>query len=116
MADQQRSVDGQSPSEPTGCLPVVLRITWLMWGNFALLACAALVAQGIVPIVSDLLFFLMAGGLIAVRYVDITQFKGETSDGEPATLAHWRRYAIMMVVTSAALWGLARLAAFRGWL
>ncbi len=109
-------VDGQSPSESTGCLPVILRITWLMWGNFALLACAALVAQKIAPVVSDVLLFMIAGGLIAVRYVDITRFKGETADGEPATLAHWRRYAIIVMLTSAVAWGFARVAASQGWL
>ena len=75
MASQQQSADEQSPSESTGCLPVILRVIWLMLGNFALLLCAASVAEGKAPVVTDLLFFLVAGGLIGVRYVDITRFK-----------------------------------------
>jgi GH15 family glucan-1,4-alpha-glucosidase len=43
-------------------------------------------------------------------------FRGQTADGKPATLADWRRYIVMMAVVSAGLWGLARLAASRGWM
>lgn len=116
MVDQPHQVSDQTRSESTGCLPVILRLTWLMWGNLALFICAALVAEGTAPIVTDLLFFLVAGSLVGVRYVDITRFKGETTEGEPATIAHWRRYAIMMMLISAALWALARVAASRGWM
>lgn len=112
---RQQQAGDQSPSGPTGCLPVLLRVTWLMWGNFALLLCAAFVAQRIAPPLTDLLFFVAAGCLIGVRYLDITRYHGATSDGEPATLAHWRRYAITMVLISAALWTAARVAAARGW-
>jgi len=93
-----------------------LRITWLMWGNIALFACAALVAYGTAQGWADLLFLLVTGGLIAVRYVDITRFSGETSDGEPATVAHWRRYTVKVMLASATLWIMARLAASRGWM
>jgi hypothetical protein len=85
MASKQHQVEDGSRSESTSCLPFVLRITWMMIGNLGLFICAALIAQGIAPGVSDLLLFLVAGGLIAVRYVDITRFEGQTSDCEPAT-------------------------------
>lgn len=114
--DREHRAGDQSLSEPTGCLPVLLRTTWLMWGNFALLLCAAFVAQGIAPPLADLLFLLVAAGVIGIRYLDIARYHGSTSDGEPATLAHWRRYAIAMVLVSAVLWTFARVAAARGWL
>jgi hypothetical protein len=44
---------------------------------------------------------------------DITRFKGQTSEGEPATLEHRRRYAILVAVISSAMWVIARFAASR---
>jgi hypothetical protein len=39
---------------------------------------------------------------IAARRVDITRWQGTTASGEPATLAHWRRYAATVVLVAAA--------------
>jgi hypothetical protein len=106
----------QPQAEQMGCLAAVVRLVWMMFGNIALLLCAAFVAQGKAPVVMDVAFFAVAVGLIAVRYLDITKFKGQTSEGKPATLADWRRYAAMMVIVSLALWGAARFVASRGWM
>ena len=38
---------------------------------------------------------------IAARRVDITRWAGKTASGEPATLAHWRRYAVTVVFVTA---------------
>lgn len=116
MADRQPQEAHEAQREADGCLPVLLRVTWMMWGVLCLFGCAALVAYEIAPVLSDVLFLLVAAGLIAVRYIDVTRFHGETADGEPATLADWRRYATGVVLVSLAVWGLARLAAFRDWL
>ena len=113
---KQPDAGDKSPPEPSGCLPVLVRITWLMWGNLALLLSAALVAEGETPILSDVLFFAVCAGLIGVRYLDIVRFNGETSDGERATLADWRRYSIRIGILSAALWTLARLTAAGHWI
>ena len=116
MSGKQRQVVEQPQSEPTGCLPVVLRIIWMGLGNLALFISAALVAEGTVPVVMDIVFFAVAISLIVVRYVDITKFKGQTSDGEPATIAHWRRYSVVLALLAVGLWVLARVAASRGWM
>jgi len=116
MAGQQRQSIPESQTEAMGCLPALARLAWMMFGNLALGLCAAFVAKGTAPVVMDVAFFAVAIGLIAVRHVDITKFKGQTADGKPATLADWRRYALMMAVISAGLWAIARLAASRGWM
>ena len=95
---------------------MLLRLVWLLFGNLVLIACAGLVAKGTAPVATDLAYASVAVGLILVRYVDIALFKGHTSDGKPATLSDWRRYAALMAVVSAGVWGLARLVASRGWL
>lgn len=106
----------QHPSaESSGCLPALLRLTWLLFGNIALLLCAALVAQR-PSVAMDLAFFGVALALVAIRYVDIALFKGRTSEGAPATLSHWARHAALVGAGSLALWALARTAAAKGWL
>jgi hypothetical protein len=106
----------EAAPESNGCLPVLLRLTWMIWGNAALFLCVVFVALGTAPVVADLMVLAMAGFLVVVRYVDIHLFKGETADGEPATLAHWRRYAMAVAFLAAALWATARIVAFRGWI
>jgi hypothetical protein len=112
MANEQRQeIQG---TEPAGCLPALLRFTWMVLGNLALLFCAAFVAKGTAPIAMDIVFFAVAIALIVIRYVDIAKLNGETSDSKPATLAHWRRYSILVVIISTGLWALARYAASHG--
>jgi hypothetical protein len=88
---------------------------WMAWGNAALLFCAVKMAEGTAPTVSTALFILAVGALIGGRYIDIACFKGETADGEPATLSHWRRYAVGVLLVSAVLWVVASLISSRGW-
>ena len=106
----------QSQAEPTGCLPVILRVTWMAYGNLALIVFAGLVAQRTAPVATDIAFFASVLALIVIRYVDITRYAGRTTEGEPATLGHWRRYAVLLTGVSVVLWALARVAASRGWM
>lgn len=114
MNDQRKPAGDPSRSNSTGCLPVVLRTLWMAWGNVALFLCAAKVADPAAPAATTVLLFLVAGGVIAIRYIDITRFAGQTAEGEPADLSHWRRYALGVVLVSVSLWGLARFVASRG--
>jgi hypothetical protein len=115
MTSLQRQEEQNSPTQLTGCAPLFLRLTWMALGNAALFLCAALVAKGTAPLIMDIIFFMVVIGLIVARYVDITKFKGQTSEGKPATLSHWRRYAVLIAVVSACLWVLARIAYFYKW-
>ncbi|MBZ5499368.1 MAG: hypothetical protein LAP85_23465 [Acidobacteriia bacterium] len=116
MTSLQRQEEQKSQTELTGCMPLFLRLTWMALGNAALFLCAALVAKGTAPVVMDIIFFAVTIVLIVVRYIDITRFKGQTSEGKPATLAHWRRYALLTAVISTGIWVLARIAYFHKWL
>lgn len=114
MNEQQQPGGDPSRGKSTGCLPVVLRTLWMAWGNVALFLCAAKVADPAAPALTAVLLFLMAGALIGIRYIDITRFAGQTAEGEPADLSHWRRYAMGVVLLSVSLWGLASFVASRG--
>ncbi len=116
MTSLQHQSEKKSQSEPMSGLPLLLRLSWMAIGNVALFLCAALVAKGTAPVVIDVAFFAVVVGLILVRYVDVARFNGQTSDGKPATLSHWRRYAVMLTVISIGVWALARTAHSYRWL
>jgi hypothetical protein len=50
--------------------------------------------------------------MIIVRFLDIKFLDGQTAAGEPASIKHWRRYAIVLVVISAAIWAAAHTAVY----
>lgn len=57
---------------------------------------------------------MYAGTLIAmivVRYVDIRFLNGETAEGKPATLAHWRQYSVILIAVALIVWIAACLSA-----
>jgi len=116
MAGEQRPTNQQPEMQPSGCMPFVLRLFWMAFGNIALLLCAAFVAKGTAPVVTNVVFFGVAIALIVVRYIDIAWFKGDTAEGKPATFADWRRYALKLTVVAVALWALARTAASHEWM
>jgi len=95
-----------------GCLPALVRLTWI-FGGIALIYCALFIAQDKGTFVTELLLPFLALGLIAVRFVDIRFLKGETLDNKPATLKHWRSYALKILIAAAALFALAKFAAHK---
>jgi hypothetical protein len=56
----------------------------------------------------DVMYWVVVGALIALRYIDVTRFKGRTLAGEPATLRNVVRYATGLLGTSAVAWTLAQ--------
>jgi hypothetical protein len=60
---------------------------------------------------ADAVFWATAGLVIAVRYLDIKRFHGQTVTSQPATMAHWRRYAVFMLGISLVIWSLAHVMA-----
>jgi hypothetical protein len=86
----------------TGCL---LRLTWMAGGNLALFFVAIAIAQsdGWQPTWRDAAFVAVALALIAVRLVDIRMFEGRDTEGKPATMANWRRYAVRLIAVAVSL-------------
>lgn len=105
-----------SPPEKTGCLSAILRATWMAFGNLALFFCAIFAARRTAPSTLDYLYVAIVVALISIRYLDIARFHGQTTDGDPATMAHWRRYVLGLIPISAGLWALMRFAHTQGWL
>ncbi len=90
-----------------GCLPALVRLTWI-FGGITIVYCALFIAQGKGSVGADLILAVLTLGIILVRYIDIRYLKGETRDNQPATMKHWRRYALMMLIASGILYALAK--------
>ncbi len=101
---EQTSTQPQYQS-PAGCLS---RLFWMGFGNIALVMVALAVYKSAGWSTADLLFWLIVGLLCGARYVDIVRYQGTTVHGEPATAAHFKRYALILLVVSAAVWAVAR--------
>jgi hypothetical protein len=59
--------------------------------------------------VSDIIFWCVVPAMIIVRFLDIKFLDGQTATGEPATLSHWRKYAISLIIISAIIWAVAHI-------
>lgn len=93
-----------------GCLT---RLYWMFLGNALLVILFGLLLQNRPkgPSLLDAGCLIVVASLLFVRYIDIRHFNGQTGEGEPATLAHWRRYSAVLVSGSLALWLAVRLLA-----
>lgn len=98
------------PESSSGCLSIVVRLTWI-FGASLLVFGAIFIIQGNAPGLADMIFWLIALGLILARYVDIRYLKGETTDNKPATLKHWRRYSVIVLIAAGLLYLLTKILA-----
>lgn len=94
----------QSKSIPTPLAGRLLRIFWLAGGNAIIYTAwvIILLSSAPLPCMLDAVVLITVGLMIGARRVDITRFGGRTLDGQPATLADWRRH-VAIIVGSAAL-------------
>ena len=94
-----------------GCL---IRIFWMAAGNIVLLLAAWLISQhrGGFWSGSDVLFWAVVLGLVLARFVDVRFLEGDTTTGERATMADFRRYALLVPLVAFVLWGVAHAAAW----
>ncbi len=78
-------------------------------GNFLLLGCAGLIAKHKPWTFSaaDIGYWTVVLLLLSARFVDIRIFHGETSNGEPATTGHLKRYVAVLIGVACAIWVLA---------
>jgi hypothetical protein len=107
-APTNQPIDKQS-----GILAIFARPFWMFLGNFALMICAANIFMGESSSTrtSDIVFWCVVPAMIIVRFLDIKFLDGQTSTGEPATLSHWFKYAILLIIISAIIWAVAHIVA-----
>jgi hypothetical protein len=101
----------QTTYKQRGALAILARIFWMFLGNFALMICVANIFMGESSSTraSDIIFWCVVPAMIIVRFLDIKFLDGQTATGGPASIKHWRRYAIALAIISAAIWTVAHL-------
>jgi hypothetical protein len=101
----------QPIDKQSGIWALLLRPFWMFLGNFVLLISAANIFAGEskTSYVSDLIFWTGVISLVIVRFIDIKFLDGQTATGQPASIKHWLRYAIVLVIISAVIWAAAHL-------
>ena len=85
-------------------------------GNIILFLCITYIfhnrVRGLVLV--DLGYWLTVVAMVAARWVDIHSYHGETAAGEPATLAHWQKYSVRLVIVALVAWIVIHLLALTG--
>lgn len=102
------SPSASSSGKSIGCL---VRLFWMGVGNLAIALCLIGIfrEKSPVPDALDAIYLVAVIATLAARYVDIVRFGGTTSEGQPATLADWRRHALLLGAIAAVAWLTARL-------
>ena len=111
MMEEQKYEDHKY-DPPSGCF---LRRFWMIIGNAILLCCAyGIIQHRSSPFsMADAFYWAIVGSLLATR-VDIRYLYGTTAEGDPASMADWRRYAVFLVLVATGLWvGVHAIARFR---
>lgn len=88
---------------------VMVRLWWMLIGNFILVVCIVLIVQNRRGFfhTADPVFGITVLSLVLARYVDIKFCKGLTATGAPASMVTWVKYAVLLVIGSAVVWALA---------
>lgn len=83
---------------------MLTRIYWMLLGHPVVVAAAYYIASGKTAILTNTIFFLLVVSIIAARYIDIKFYRGQTAEGEPATMKHWKKFTFIVLGYSTALW------------
>ena len=101
--ENEQTEDRAANTSIVGCL---IPVFWMLAGNGILAVCAvAIASKGTGDFAAvDVFYWLTVGCLVAARYADVRYLGGRTTEGTPATMAHWRRYALIVIVASTVVW------------
>ena len=95
LTDQAPTTD-----QSAGCLGVLLRLFWMLGGVPILI----FLGIGIISKPNKALliafYWIAMIAIIMARLVDIRIFRGDTTDGKPATMKHWRRQSAIYFAAS----------------
>ena len=114
MAKQtEQTVKSTEPatSKQDSIAGLLARMFWMPIGSMvlAISMISIFLHKGRMFHAADWVFWITIAALILVRYLDIKFWGGLTAAAQPASMNHWRRYAIVLAVISAAIWSAAHL-------
>lgn len=99
----------QKEASPSG-KGILARLYWMFFGNILLMFVLVFIFEKrpSFPSFYDAAYWTALAFLIFVRYVDIRFLNGQTGEGTPATMIHWRRYAVIVGPVGVGAWILVR--------
>jgi hypothetical protein len=103
--------DTQTPQTPQQSgLGYLVRFVWMLIGPAIVILSLLLLFRGDRGNFStaDAVLWIAVGACVVLRYVDVSRLNGLKATGERATMADWRRYAVVLVIVASGLWILAR--------
>jgi hypothetical protein len=104
------------PAQPDSHVPqqsglgYLARFIWMLIGPVVAILSLLLIFQNRQGSFSTADAFLWGAvvACVVLRYIDVSRLNGLKATGEPASIADWRRYALVLVVIALVLWGFAR--------
>lgn len=111
MAEIKKTISPTSDKQG-GMLSLLLRVFWMLLGNIILF----LIAFGIYDSgkkglgLKDAFYWIILILLMLARFIDIKFLDGLTVRGSPASMSHWYRHIITLIICAGLLWGLAHIA------
>jgi hypothetical protein len=95
----------------TSPVPLLARLFWAMVGPLILiLLCVANARSASAWLTSaDVAYVIILGGVIFARWLEFRGGDPRTATGEPATMAHFHRYALMAMGIGLGLWIVTKL-------
>ncbi|TNF34769.1 MAG: hypothetical protein EP329_06895 [Deltaproteobacteria bacterium] len=99
--------DISSPSSTTSLSALFVRLYWLIFGNIllAFMGMMILLHSGGGFFWADIAYGAGLALLVGARWLDVTRLDGLTTEGEPATPAHLRRYVVLTLAVGVPVWG-----------
>ena len=99
------SPEKQSVPTQVGTSGCLVRLAWMLLSNIVLaLSALSILKHTALFSLADVVFWCTVVVALWLRYIDISRLGGQTASGKPATLAHWRRYAVLLSGLAFALW------------
>lgn len=114
MSEKKLFKDPLTPTTEQEYAPLgsaLTRIYWMAIGHVLIGIIAYLIASGKSLVIVNSAYFLLVALVIIVRLIDIKVYKGQTSEGDPATMSHWKRFSAIVIGYSVLLWVAAILVA-----
>jgi hypothetical protein len=94
--------------ENNSVMRVYVGMFWLLWGNIILVSMAIKITQKQTFLsIYDNIYWVIVVLLAITKYCDIRYFEGIPTKGTPATMVHWRKYVMYLLLVSAGIWLLA---------
>jgi hypothetical protein len=111
------NIDSSPQNENNSSIGCLMRIYWLLGVYFVLIILIFIMVEHkpenfLLFTFYDIAYWACAAAAIAVRFLDVRFFQGQTRDGKPSTMKHAAIYGLLLFAGSAAMWIAARILMF----